>query len=78
MKLQITIEPIEEAINAWTEDDSFIFATVADTAEEAIKEIKQQLVDYQLNEGRNDKKWANVNIEELEVELVDFYNGTQS
>ena len=70
MKLQIIIEKGDTVLYGRIKGNKlFAPVTAADSAKEVLANLKILIKDYQLHEGKEDKYWNKINVENVEFEL---------
>ncbi len=70
MKLQVIIEKGDKVLYGRIEGNQlFNPVTAADTKKEVLDNLKMLIKDYQDNEGKGDKYWSKVNVDQVEFEF---------
>lgn len=72
-KIEIIIEKKDGMLWGIVENKgNFVVTPYGKTKDEVINNLKELIKDYQLNEGKRDKFWSKVDIENMDIEI--FYD----
>ncbi len=72
-KIEIIIEKKDGMLWGIVENKgNFVVTPYGKTKDEVISNLKELIKDYQLNEGKRDKFWSRVDIENMDIEI--FYD----